>query len=147
MWDTSITSSYQNFPLLQQLQIQGTKKYIQFPCVLSKILCNQYTKFGKQLILNTVAYSGLRLHPIHLENSKSTGLFEKGEVRSLPTTARTPEIKTWLLLKAAHTPFLRGTELTRTAPLTMSAHVAVWEQSESAIATVTLCIIMVTMPE
>lgn len=111
MWDRSIPSGYQNFPLLQQLQTWGTKKYIQFPRVLSEILCNQYTKSGKQFILNTGVCSCLRLHPIHLENSTSTGLLGKGEVSSLPTTAsqrnqsaRSPEIKTWLLLKAAHTP-------------------------------------------
>lgn len=88
MWDRSITSGYQSFPLLQQLQMQGTKQYIQFPCVLSEIFCHQYTKFGKQFIFNTLVRSCLTLHPIHLENSKSTGLLENGEVRSLPITAR-----------------------------------------------------------
>lgn len=46
-------------------------------------------------------------------------------------TARTPEIKTWLFLKAFHTPFLRGTQPTTTDLLPISVHAAIWEQSES----------------
>lgn len=96
-------------------------------------------------ILNTVVCSGLRLHPIRLENSKSTGLLEEEEVRSLPNNVRTPEIKTWLLLKAVHTPFFKGTELTRTAPLTSLPMLPSGSNRNQRIATVALCIIMVIM--
>lgn len=56
------------------------------------------------------------------------GAYQSPPVRG----TRLPELKTWLLLKAAHTPFLWDTELTRTAPPTISVPVAIWEQSELA---------------
>lgn len=151
MGDRSITMATKTFHCYNNCKHREQRNTSRFHGFYLKIFVAS-TKFGKQFILNTVVCSCLRLHPIHLENSKGTGLLEKGEVRSLPITASqrnqattTPEVKTWPLLKAAHTPCLRGTELTRTAPLTISATLLSWSNLDQLIATGALCITMVTM--